>query len=112
MLSPPLPMTSTFLTSTNSSSPALAMYEAVISDPWASWGVADRIAELEMLLVEWFFKDLVEESTQRALRRARCGAREAEVRYLVEEGIDGTVVEARQMWEGRDFDWGPELIVE
>ena len=48
------------------------MYEAVILDPWASWGVADRIAELEKLLVEYFFRGLVEGDTGGALGRTCC----------------------------------------
>lgn len=83
----------------------------MILDPWASWGVADRIAELAKLLVEWFFKGLGGEGTERALRRTRCGAGEAEVNDLAEEGIGGTMAEARHSIEGRDVVRSCGLIV-
>ena len=37
----------------------------------------------------------MEASRERELRRARCGAREAEVKDLVEKGIDGVPAEAQ-----------------
>ncbi len=83
----------------------------MILDPWASWGVADRIAELAKLLVEWFFKGLGEKGTERSLRRTRYGAGEAEVNDLAEEGIEGTMAEARHSTEGRDVVRSCELIV-
>ena len=91
MLSPPLPIISTFLTSTNSSSPALAMYEAVILDPWASCGVADRIAELEMVLIEWCFEGLLEGGQEVSMHPAMGGMEEAETKDLAEEGNDGAL---------------------
>lgn len=50
-----------------------------------------------MLLVERCFKSRMEESREGGLRRARCGAREAEVKDLVEEGIDGVLAEVQLM---------------
>lgn len=79
------------------------MYEAVILDPWASWGVANRIAVLEMLRVEWCFEGPVEGGTEGALRRANRGARETDVEYLVEEGIRDVLTGGEHTLEGPDF---------
>ena len=68
------------------------MYEAVIWDPWASWGVTERTAELEMLLLEKICTGLVEGSTEGDLRRERCDAREAEVKDLVAEGTNRVLI--------------------
>ena len=79
------------------------MYEAVILDPWASWGVADRIVELEKVLVKWSFQVLVQGSAEGALRRGRSGMAEAEVKDLVAEGIDGVPTKAQHFVQGRDL---------
>ena len=50
-----------------------------------------------MLLVAWCLKSRMEEGKEGGLHRARCGAREAEVKDLVEEGIDGVLAEAQLM---------------
>ena len=97
MLKPPLPMTRTFFTSTNSISPALAMYEAVMSDPWVSCGVADRSAELVMVLLEWYLKGVVEGCKDREVCRARCGGKEGRVKDLAEEGSDGATTGAHRV---------------
>ena len=67
------------------------MYEAVILDPWASCGVADRIAELEMVLIEWCFQGLVGGGREMSLHRAMGGMEEAEMKDLAEEGNDGVL---------------------
>ena len=103
MLSPPLPITTTFLTLTSSSSPALAIYEAVISDPWASCGVADRIAELEIVLVAQDFHGLAEEVADEPLHGWERSIEE-DVRDLL-EGFRQT----RAKSLGRGGSW--ELVV-
>ena len=67
------------------------MYEAVILDPWASCGVADLIAELEMVLIEWCFQGLVEAGREMSLHRAMGDMEEAEMKDLAEEGNDGVL---------------------
>ena len=97
MLKPPLPITRTFFTSTNSISPALAMYEAVMSDPWVSCGVADRSAELVIVLLEWYLKGVVEECKDRVVYRARCGGEGVEVKDPADEGTDGVATGAQRI---------------
>lgn len=65
-----------------------------------------------MLLVEWDFKSAVERGKEEALRRARSGAREAEVKGLVEEGINGALTGAQRILDFPHFGSGWELIVE
>ena len=97
MLNPPLPITRTFFTSTNSMSPALAMYEAVISDPWVSCGVAERSAELVIDLLQWYLKGVVEGCKERGVYRGRCGGKEAKVKDLADEGTDGATTGAQRI---------------
>ena len=73
------------------------MYEAAMSDPWASCGVADRSAELVMVLLEWYLKGMVEGCKGRVVYRARCGGGEAEVKDLAEEGGDGATAGAQSI---------------
>ena len=82
------------------------MYEAVILDPWVSCGVADRIAELEMLLFEWYAKGVVERGPQGRLPRGGFGAREADAKSLVDEGIAGALTGAQHLLEGPEFSSG------
>ena len=82
------------------------MYEAVILDPWASWGVADRIAEVDIVLVECCFQDLVYEDGEGLLHLATHGMKEGEVKDLDESGIDGALTGAQHFLEGPDFSNG------
>ena len=73
------------------------MYEAVMSDPWVSCGVADRSAELDMVLLEWYLKGVVEGCKVREVCRARCGGKEVGVKVLAEEGNDGATTGAHRI---------------
>ena len=73
------------------------MYEAVMSDPWVSCGVADRSAELVMVLLEWYLKGVVDGCKDRVVYRARCGGEEAEVKDLADEGTDGVATGAQSI---------------
>lgn len=76
------------------------MYEAVILDPWASCGVADRIAEVDMVLVKCRFEDLVDEGGGVPVYPATRGMKEEEVKDLAERGIDGALAGAQHILEG------------
>ena len=74
------------------------MYEAVMSDPWVSCGVADRSAELDMVLLEWYLKGVVEGRKDRVVYRARCGGEGAEVKDPADEGTDGATTGAQRIF--------------
>ena len=76
------------------------MYEAVILDPWASCGVADRIAEVDMVLVKCRIEDLVDEGGGVPVYPATRGMKEGEVKDLAERGIDGALAGAQHILEG------------
>ena len=73
------------------------MYEAVMSDPWVSCGVADRSAELVMVLLDWDLKGVVEGCKDRVVYRARRGGEGAEVKDLADEGTDGATAGAQRI---------------
>lgn len=76
------------------------MYEAVILDPWASCGVADRIAEVVMVLVRCCFQDLVDEGGEGSVSLATRGMNEGEVKDLAERVVDGALAGAQHFLEG------------
>lgn len=76
------------------------MYEAVILDPWASCGVAERIAEVDIVLVRCWFQDLVDKGGEGSVYPTTRGLKEREVKDLGERGIDGALAEAQHILEG------------
>lgn len=88
------------------------MYEAVILEPWASCGVAHRIAEVDMVLARCCFQDLVNEDAEGSVHLATRGMKEGEVKDLAERGIDGALAGAQHLLEGPDLSNDCELTVE